>query len=156
MGMTAMIIGVGMSAGAQAGAGRSAKRAANIQAQQLDIGAGQEIAASQHRAEEEQRQARLLASRAQAVAGASGAGASDPTVLDTISGIAARGQYGAMVAMYEGEERARSLRNKGDAAIAEGKSQENAGYIRATSTLLQSGDSFYSKYGKGGPKEKFG
>lgn len=156
MGMTAAIIGIGLSAGAQAGAGRNAKRAANIQAQQLDIAGGQEIAASQHQAEEERRKAQLVASRAQAVAGASGGGASDPTVLDTISDIAARGEYDAMVALYEGNERARAMRNKGDVARAEGKSQENAGYIRATSTAIESGTSLHAKYGKGGYKEGLG
>lgn len=156
MGMTAALVAMGVSAGGQVGAGRAAKRAANAQAQQIDIAAGQEIAAGQRRAEEERHQAALLASRAQAVAAASGGGASDPTVLTVISNIHARGEYDALVANYEASERARSLRLKGEAARTEGKSQENAGYIRGASTLLESGTSLYGKYGKGGYKESLG
>lgn len=156
---------VAMQAGAQIGAGRSAKRAANIQAQQLDIAGGQEIAASHRSAEAEEHRARLLASRALAVAGASGGGVSDPTVVDIVAGIFAEGEYRSDLALYEGQERARAMRLKGEAARTEGKSKESAGYIGAATTIanyygkktmMEGGTSLYEKYGRGGPPERFG
>lgn len=149
MGMVAAIA-AGLSAGSAIGGGMSANREAKYQAAQLDIAAGQEQASAQRRAEQERRKSRVIQSRALAVAGASGGGVSDVTVLDIVSDIASEGAYRAEVARYEGDDRAQKMHLKGDAARREGKAQQNAGYIKAAATILSSGTSLYDKYGGGG------
>jgi hypothetical protein len=94
--------------------------AAQFEAQQLEQQAGQTLAAQQRVAIEERRKAELLASRALAVAGASGGGASDPTVVRLIAGIKGEGSYRASVALYRGEDQARRLRMGAKAKRYEG------------------------------------
>ena len=65
---------------------------AKIRAVQLEEKAGQERAISQRKAVNVRRQAKLAESRALALAAASGGGASDPTVMNIISGIAGEGE----------------------------------------------------------------
>jgi hypothetical protein len=150
MGMMAAAA-IGMQAGGAIAGGINARREGEYQASQYDVAAGQARAASQREAEEEARRSRLAQSRALAVAAASGGGASDPTVVDVISSLAGEGAYRAAVALYEGDEQARVLKARGEAARREGKSKQRAGYIRAASTLLSSGSSLFDKYGRGGP-----
>lgn len=120
--------------------------------------AGQEVAVAQRRAIEERRQSQLLQSRALAVAAASGAGASDPTIVHLISQISGDGAYRAAVALYDGEEKARQLRLKSDAsryeaaaALAGGEAQKSAYNVSAMSSLLQGAGTLYTRYGMGGP-----
>lgn len=112
------------------------------------------VAASQRQALEERRQADLVASRALAVAAASGAGVSDPTVVDIISRTKGEGHYRAAVALYEGEERSRSMR----VAAAGGgdfSSVAAAGYkAAALGGLARRTLSLFAKYGLNGPGGK--
>lgn len=109
------------------------------------------VAASQRQALEEHRQADLVASRALAVAAASGAGVSDPTVVDIISRTKGEGAYRAAVALYEGEERSRSMRVAG-AGGGDFSSVAGTGYkAAALGGLLRGGISLYAKYGLNGP-----
>ena len=82
---------------------------ADRRAQQLEQQAGQERAASQRAAAQERRRLRRAQSRLQAVAGASGAGALDPTVLDLEGDLAAEGEFRALSRLFEGESEARNL-----------------------------------------------
>jgi hypothetical protein len=120
--------------------------------------AGQTRAVAQREAEAQRKNTRILASRALAVAAASGAGASDPTVTNIIGDIVGEGAYRAALAMYAGEEDAKmhefsaeALRATGEfsaaARTAEGQSIAKAGDISAFSTLLSGGASFFSNYG---------
>src|SRR5688572_16098433 len=120
--------------------GIQARRAGDAEANAYEVAAGQATAASHRTAAEETRKARLLQSRAQAVAAASGAGASDPTVADIIGDIAGEGQYRSMLAIYEGEEKARALRGRGEAVRREGRS-------RQTASIINAGKSLFEKYG---------
>ena len=120
--------------------------------------AGQEIAVAQRQAIEVRRQSQLLQSRALAVAAASGAGASDPTIIQLISQVSGEGAYRAAVALYDGEEKARQLRMKADAsryeaasAVASGEAQSSAYKLSAASSLLQGAGTLYTRYGMGGP-----
>lgn len=138
--------------------GQRARQAADFRAAQLRSNAGQAIAASQRAGDNEVRRANLLASRALAVAAASGGGASDPTVVKLISNIAGEGTYRRLSAMYEGEERARAMRMQADAASYEGAIAEEAGYMKADSYrtqgmagLFKMGGSLFEKYGGNGP-----
>lgn len=155
------------ASGAKA-AGRAARIAAERQAiaqefeaAQLEQQAGQAIAASQRAAAEERRQAELVTSRQVALAAASGAGASDPTIVNLIARTVQEGAYRAAVALYEGEDRARAMRMaaKGkhyeSAVLREGgmlaesgyKSQAGALKIGAVASLISGAGSLYAKYG---------
>lgn len=111
------------------------------------------VAASQRTALEERRQADLVASRALAVAAASGGGVSDPTVVDILSRTKGEGAYRARVALYEGQARSRAMRM----AAAGGGSFDasdslKAGYnAAALGTAARAGMSLYAKYGMNGP-----
>lgn len=138
-------------------AGRRANVAAQFEAEQLEQQAGQVFAASQRNAMEEKRRADLLASRALALAAASGGGVSDPTVVNVIAGLKSEGSYRAAVALYRGQDEARKLRTGASArrfegAVAEeGGILEGAGYeTMAASSLLQGASSLFSRYGGGG------
>ena len=132
--------------------------AAEFEARQADYLAGQVKAVSQREAFEQRKGAALLASRALAVAAGSGAGSSDPTVVDIIGNIYAEGAYRSALALYEGEEQARSLgvtatarrlsgKSGASAALGTGKSISKASNTNMFSTLLSGGSSFLDNYG---------
>ena len=116
--------------------------------------AGQALAVSQRDAAEARRQSKLIASRSLAVAAASGGGVSDPTVVNLIANAAGEGEYRARVALYEGEARARSLRQQAilgtmgatqaEAALSGRTAQMN---LSALGTLIAGTGSLYAKYG---------
>ena len=141
-------------------AGQRSKAAADYQAVQLDQNAGQAIAASQRAAMDERRRTALLISRGIAVAAASGGGVTDPTVGKLLEDIAGEGAYRASVDLYQGEERARSMRMaadakrfEGDVAAEGGADRESAYTMAGLGGLASSGASLYGKYGMGGPKK---
>lgn len=136
----------------------AAKKSAEYSAVQYDYNAGQQRATSQREAEAQRHSAKLLASRALAVAAASGGGATDPTVTNIIGDIISQGAYRAALAMYEGEEEAKqseyaakTLRATGQytaaARNAESKSISRASNLSTFGTILSGGASFASKYG---------
>ncbi len=116
--------------------GKAQYKAAQFQAAQLDQNAGQAKAAGQRDAAQEIRQSELLQSRALAVAGASGAGAVDPTVLRIISGLAGEGALAAQTAMFNADEQARGMRTQAAATRFEGAETRKASKVRAISTIL--------------------
>jgi len=144
--------------------GQQARAAADYRAAQMRINAGQAQAASQREALSADEQAKRIASRALAVAAASGGGASDPTVVHLIAGIAAEGSYRQALALYQGDERARAMNMQADATQYEGELAENAGMRNAIGGLVGAGaaatrgiargQSLYEKYGGGGPTKK--
>lgn len=118
-----------------------------LQAGQLDTQAGAERATSQRRAMEERRQARLVGSRAQALAAASGGGADDPSVVNAIAGIEGEGEYRALTALYEGNDAAAGLEAEAVARRRAAKDVKTAGLIKAGGTILSAGSSLYDRYG---------
>lgn len=137
---------------------QNAQVTAEFEAKQADYLAGQSRAVAQVEAYQQRKAAALLASKALANAAGSGAGTSDPTVVGLISDIYAEGAYRSALAMYEGEEQARSYtiaararRLGGESAAsafrAEGASIARAGNLSMFSTLLKGGSSFLDRYG---------
>ena len=138
--------------------------AAKFEANQANYLAGQAVATSHYEALEQRRSAALLASKALAGAAASGAGASDPTVVDIINGINSEGTYRSALAMYQGEETARNYRvaaqarllggtSYAAAKIAEGGAIDRASRMNMFSTLLGGAGSLFSmgaNFGGGG------
>jgi hypothetical protein len=143
-------------------AGQRRNVASQFEAEQLEQAAGQSVAASQRDAAEEKRKADLLASRALALAAASGGG-TDGSVVKIISDLKGEGSYRSAVALYRGEEQARKLRMAGKAkrfegALAEEQGvQEQGGHeIAGMASLFTGGASLYGRYGGGGPSSPGG
>lgn len=138
--------------------GERARVAAEFAAEQAEQQAGVAIAISQRTAAEQRRQANLVASRALAVASASGAGVSDPTMVKILSDVRGEGVYRASVALYEGEARARQLRLDAAAGRVGGLEAQIAGLTREQGAGIAgvgraagAAGSLYANYGAGGP-----
>lgn len=142
-----MMAGTVIGAAGQAQQGQQAKSQAESEANQLQSQAKNEQAASQLQAMEDRRQARLAESRAQAVSAASGADPTSTSFVRNISDIEGQGELNALTSLWNGDERARQLRNQASATRASGSQAAKAANIGAMSSLLQSGSSLYSKYG---------
>lgn len=130
--------------------GQAEKRAAESTAMQLERNAGLSRAVSQLEAVQRRRSARYAQSRAQAVAAASGAGASDPTVVNLIASLEGEGEMGALASLFEGEESARNMEYAAQVARRTGKAASTGASIKAASTILGGASSWYDKYGGGG------
>jgi hypothetical protein len=126
------------------------KQAAESQAMQLEQNAGQARAISQREAAERRRSVRYAQSRVKALAASSGAGASDPTVVNLIADLEGEGEMGALAALYEGEEQARGMEYSAKVARRTGQAASTAGALRAGGTILGAASSWYDKYGGGG------
>lgn len=133
--------------------GEAANAAAQARAAQMRAQANAEQAAGQRAYLDEKRQTNYVASRAQAVAAASGAGVSDPTVANIISGIQGEGEYRALTAMYQGDVTAKGLEYGADVSEREGRAARSSGYLKGAATVLSSdlSTSMFQKYGNGGP-----
>ena len=135
------------------------KVAKEFEAQQLEQQAGQSIAISQRAASRERRNAQVIASRALALAAASGGGASDSSVNNLLADINNEGAYRASIALYQGEENARRLRlsaagkrYEGEAGIVGAESRADAINLQTAASSLDAVSSLYSRYSGGGPE----
>jgi hypothetical protein len=73
-------------------------------------------------------------------------------VVNIIGDLAGEGEYGALAAMYEGEDRAVSLEHSGKVSRAQGNAAMGAATVQAGATILGGGSSWYDKYGgRGAP-----
>lgn len=145
-------------------AGAAAKRqgleeqnAANYAAEQQRINAEQAVAAGQRAAEEQRRQGEYVQSRAIALMAANGGGVSDIGNVQLLARNAGETAYRASVALYEGEDRSRTLNAQADASVMSGRSaaqggrdRQSASMYRAFGDILQGGGSLYSNYSGGG------
>jgi hypothetical protein len=104
-------LGALVSAGGTIMSGVAAKNAADYEARQMEIKAAEERAAAGREAEEKRKEARLVMSRQQALAAASGAGAGmdAPTIVKLMTQTAGQGEYGAQTVRYGGESRMTGL-----------------------------------------------
>ena len=144
-----------MGGNAAASAGRAAQQAAYFRAAQEEQAAQESRAAAQRVALDKAREGRLLQSKLQANAAASGGGAADPTVIGLAGDIAGRSEYESLLEMYKGENRARGLedsaigsRMSGDAAKAEGDAKRTASYFSAAGSIIGSAGSAYRTYNR--------
>lgn len=139
---------------AQTQAGEAAQNNAKVVAIQQERDANAAQVEAQQAATAERKKARYLRSRALAVAGASGAGVSDPTVSQILTGIDTEGEMNALNALWSGDETARALRHGARATRNEGSARRGAYYGQAGATALQGltsfageNPTFFSKYG---------
>jgi hypothetical protein len=96
-------------------------------------------AISQRAFAETNRQTGLVQSRIISLAAASGASASDPGVVNLVARQKGYGAYQAALDLYKGEDEARSLQMRANAARYEGDQAQKASRIGAVSSLLQTG-----------------
>jgi hypothetical protein len=136
---------------------------ANLQASQLEQNAGQAQAAAQRQAIEAKRKGSLLASRMRAVMGASGAGI-DNNLLASLQG---EGDYAADTALFNGDEKARAMKNQalldrwsGNASVWSGENARAAASRAADATLVggiaKGVMSFADRYGGDLPNQNNG
>lgn len=127
--------------------GSNQQKLLNYQAEQREEDAKAVQAEAQREAIIERRKAKNLMSRARAVAGASGAGSSDPTVTNILTNIDTQGEVNALNALYSGNVTAQGLRSGAAVARAEGGAVRTGSYMDAASTGLSGATSWYKKYG---------
>ena len=137
---------VGMQ-GARA-AGAEQQKAREFQAAQQEQQAQESRAASQRQALEKQRQTQLAQSTLQARAAASGAGATDESVLNLGEDLSGRGEYQRLMEMYTGENRARGYEDAAMASRMTGRAEKQAANTKATGMLLSGIGSFAESAGK--------
>lgn len=154
--------GAAVSAAGTIAGGRAAQQSALAQQQALEFRAQQEEAAAQEAratagrtAQDKRREATLLQSKLQARAAASGGGADDPTVVNLAEDIAGSGEYGALMEMYKGESRARSLEDQaagnrfsGGVALADGNTKRKLANLSAFGTIIGGANSMAKTAGK--------
>lgn len=137
--------------------GLQAQKAMQFQAAQLRINAGQQMASSQRQAFDVQRESDYIASRALAVAAASGGGASDPTVVNLMARNAAEMAYRKSVALYQGENAAREMNMAADAKEYEGANLRRNATEVAASQVLGAGTSLLRGYARDASlRQRFG
>ena len=163
----ATILGVGSSLARGDAAkliGARRKQADEFEAKQLDIEAAGSRGVGLRSAADEILKTENINSTALARAAASGAGASDPTVMHIISRTAGEGAYRSALAMYEGEAQARldmqkasALRYEGDVSAADAGVAARMARMTAGATALSGaarGLSMYDKYWSGPTADK--
>lgn len=132
---------------------KAKKQEADFEAAQLMQQANTALASGQAQAIEERRQIGIINSRALAVA-AAGGGAKDPTVINMIARNAAYGSYRAALSLYQGQDRARTLRMQaagrtyeGEVALQTGEAKQAAYRTAAAGSVIKGATSLYTKYG---------
>lgn len=151
---------------AQTQAGQAEQSSAYFEAKQMEQAAGQQQAIAQRAMAEELRRSELMQSRALAIAGASGAGLNDPTIVKIMTDLAAEGELAAQTQKYNGDEAARALkvgakirRWEGDqarkgAAVSGEATRASIGSIKLQAILDVAGTS--ASWYSGLPKDKAG
>ena len=149
-GAAAAIGGTALTATAAIKQGEAQQQAAKYQAKQEQAAAGQAAAIAEREAAVKQQKGDVLQSRLRAVAAASGAGATDPTVLDLSSQLDANTEYDVASSLYEGQSRSLAFQNQARMTRYEGQQAATAGVVRGTSSILgtagQLGSSLAMRY----------
>jgi hypothetical protein len=127
--------------------GNAAKAQQEIIARQREKDANQALVEAQAEAASERKKAKYLRSRAQAVAGKSGADPSSPDISNILTGIDSEGEMNALNALYSGNYLASGLRTGAGVARRTGAAARTAGYTSAATTALTGTTGFYEKYG---------
>jgi hypothetical protein len=113
--------------------GKAQQAALNFEAKQHERQAAEERAASQL---EKRHEAKIAMSRQVAIAGASGAGVVNPSILDIYGETAQEGEYNAQTALYGGESRARGQIDQAAANRFKGKAAYKGSILEAGGHLL--------------------
>ena len=142
------------AANAQVAAAKRNQLGANFAADQLEVNAGQQVAAGQRGAAEKTRLAGLGLSRVQALAAAQGGATTDPTVMRIKAQIMAEGAFRAAQETYQGAEAARGMeaqaaakRYMGDAAVADAEAAKKTSRLTQAAQVFKTGAMMYQQAG---------
>lgn len=150
------IVGDLMGADAARDQGRMAQQEAYYEAEQARVNANTALSISQIAAQEERRQGELVQSRAIALMAASGGGVTDPGNVTLLARNAGETAYRSAVALYKGEDEARTLRAQADAAVYSGQSAKASANARARAYNVKAfGDLVGAASGSGGGSSLF-
>ena len=143
------LLGTVVSAMGTIAAGNAQKATAEFEAKQLERRAAEERAAAQREQIDTEKQATLVGSRAQAAQATSGfgLGSDDPTALEGLGDIAARGKYQSSMTRYGGDVRADQANLAAATKRYEGTLAQKSAQIGAFSTIIGGIGSFAGKYG---------
>lgn len=127
----------GISVAGSLEAGRRSRETQELLAAQEESTGTAELAAAQREAEERKWEAKILQSRQQAIAAASGAGAGSdaPTIVNLMAKTAERGQYGVDSMIYAGETRRDAYRRSARNRRITGEADQIGSYFTAGGTL---------------------
>lgn len=128
--------------------GKAAEAQANLIAAQREKAANQATIEAQAEAANERKRAKLVRSRALAIAGASGTDPSSKGVSDILTDIDVEGEMNALTSLYSGDYLAQGLRSGADSIRREGRARKSAGYTSAATTALSGATGWYDKYGE--------
>jgi hypothetical protein len=136
MGLYSMMLG-------KAGAGFAQKGADDLAANQLSQEAGASVAAGVQGDEAMRRRTGYVASNAQARIASGGLATTGPSAQAVIGGIKGQGEYDALTAMYQGEDRANEIDFRANQLRTQGNNALAASVLSGAST-------FFDKYNGGG------
>jgi hypothetical protein len=137
----------GVSAYSQAEAGKAQAAQIKLQGIQDDRDANAALAEAQGQAANERRRAKILRSRALALAGASGTSVDSPSIVDALDSIEEEGEIRALNSLYEGNYLAAGLRSGAGARGRMASSTRNAGNMNALATGFEGVTTFAGRYG---------
>lgn len=133
--------------------GARKKALSEFEAKQLEQEAESSQGIGMRGAQDEMLKSKIVNSLALARAAASGAGASDPTVLNVLAQTSGESAYRQALAMYEGESQARldkmrasAARYEGDIAESDAAAASSGANMNALSTVLSGGAKTLSLY----------
>lgn len=144
------LAGTAVSAMGTIAAGNAQAAGLRYQAEVARRKSVQEEAAGQRSALEASRKAEVAGSRAQAVAAASGGGASDMTVVDNAKDLAGRGAYQAGLAQWQGDIRGWDYKTDAAAKEASASAAQSGAKMSAFGTILGGAGSLFKAFGGGG------
>lgn len=133
--------GTGVGAVGTIASGVAADRAARQDALNLQAAGREEFAAAQRQAEAKRREGRLINSRAQAIAAASGAGAGldAPSVVRIMKKTAQDAEYGAQVELFGGRTRQLGAKQAALARRSEGRSSLLGSFVSGFGQFAKAG-----------------
>lgn len=155
-GLSTGISAAGTIAGGEAAAtaGRMKRQAAQAAALQDEFNAAGELAASQRRMLDTRMKTRLTESTMTARAAGSGFDASTGSMLTNAGDIAQRGEFQALMDVFNGENASSGLINKAAAERASGEAEawageqaKSASYLAAAGTIAGGAGSMFKTYG---------
>lgn len=127
----------GLGAAGTIAQGNAQYAAAKAEQKNLNQMAAEEVAVSSRNAAAKEREAKLLQSRGQAVAAASGGGATDPTVLDIVGGIARDANVQERDLLRTGQVKANDLVYKGKVGVSTARENRSISRILAGAQVAE-------------------
>lgn len=143
------ILGGFMEAGAARQEGEAQASALEFEAKQLDQRSKQELAAGQQKAQEAQKQKRLMLSQLQNRAAASGFSATDASNLQLAMDIDERGELQAGLSLFEGQLQHDNLVNHAGAKRASASNVKEGARLRGNAGVIGGFSSGMGRFAEG-------